>query len=204
MSGFFNWPRLISPLGADPTTAAKILVEILLKVVENLRSWFQVVFFPQDVSRCLEFVMQISSKFNSRSISREYTFQAIQLKSTDLILDLVPELITVYCSKYDCISKYLLCRNSQISNLAPVLNKCVKMCDKRCDKRLTFWLCNVCPWHQGDEPSGLWKWGWSDQMRSKVNNSLTLWITDFVIVHPEGMNHPLSGYDNLHAWSNWL
>ena len=126
-------------------SCGKILVEILLKVVENLRSWFQAVFFPQDVSRCLEFVMQISSKFNSRSISREYTFQAIQL-----------------------------------------------------------WLCNVCPWHQGDEPSGLWKWGWSDQMRSKVNNSLTLWITDFVIVHPEGMNHPLSGYDNLHAWSNWL
>ena len=60
-------------------------------------------FFPQDVSRCLEFVMQISSKFNSRSISRECTFQAIQLKSTDLLLDIVPELIAVYCSKYDCI-----------------------------------------------------------------------------------------------------
>ena len=95
-------------------------------------------FFPHDVSRCLEFVMQISSKFNSRSISRESTFQAIPLKSTDLLLDLVPELMVVYCSKYDCISKYLLCRNSQIYNLIQVWNKCVKICDKRCDKRLTF------------------------------------------------------------------
>ena len=160
MSGFFNWPRLISPLGADPTTAAKILVEILLKVVENLRSWFQVVFFPQDVSRCLEFVMQISSKFNSRSISREYTFQAIQLftrKSPQPIYFWI--MCPNYCSKYDCISQYLLCRNSQIYHLVQVWNEFVKICDKWCDKRLTFWLCNVCPWHQGDEPSGLWKWG---------------------------------------------
>ena len=88
-------------------------------------------FFPQDVSRCLEFVMQISSKFNSRSISREYTFQAIQLftrKSPQPIYFWI--MCPNYCSKYDCISQYLLCRNSQIYHLVQVWNEFVKICDK--------------------------------------------------------------------------
>ena len=37
-------PTSVSPLGVDPTIVEIVLVEILLKVVENLRSWFQAVF----------------------------------------------------------------------------------------------------------------------------------------------------------------
>ena len=64
--------------------------------MENLRSWFQAVFFPQDISRCLEYVMQISYKFNSRSISKDRHYNLFNSKfgvPTDFILYFVPELL---------------------------------------------------------------------------------------------------------------
>ena len=56
-----------------------------LKTVENLRSWFQAVFFPQDFSCCLEFVMQICSKSTPRSFSKENVFDEIYFPWSDVI-----------------------------------------------------------------------------------------------------------------------